>query len=73
MYKKQIFNTLKPGDIFSFLDPHTYKGATIRIYLGNHKWLTPTNTVGKLAQTFFVVNLFAYVLQHEQNAVSIGP
>ena len=63
LYKKQLFNTLKPGDIFGFLDPTVYDDTKIRIYLSDGKWLTPNNKIGKFAQTLPVTNVFAYVLQ----------
>lgn len=72
MYKKQLFNTLKPGDIFGFLDPTVYDDTKIRIYLGDGKWLTPNNKIRKFAQTLPLTSVFAYVLQHESDTVSIG-
>lgn len=72
MYKKQLFNTLKPGDIFGFLDPTVYDDTKIRIYLSDGKWLTPNNKIRKFAQTLPLTSVFAYVLQHESDTVSIG-
>jgi hypothetical protein len=72
MYKKQLFNTLKPGDIFGFLDPTVYDDTKIRIYLSDGKWLTPNNKIRKFAQILPLTSVFAYVLQHESDTVSIG-
>jgi hypothetical protein len=73
LYKKQLFNTLKPGDVFCFIEPTVYLQTTIRVYLGDSKWLTPSNTVGHLVQTLPVTNVFAYVLQDESDTVNITP
>ena len=73
LYKKQLFNTLKPGDIFGFMDPTEYNKSLIRIYLSDGKWLTPDNKIGKFVQTLPITNVFAYVLQHESDTVSIEP
>lgn len=59
--------------MFCFIEPTVYIQTTIRVYLGNRKWLTPTNTIGKLVQTLPITNIFAYVLQHESEPVSITP